>query len=554
MILKDKSAPASAGQLALVVLIALVIGLSGLLTVPPLDRDESRFIQATTQMLETGDFVTIKYQDTERNKKPVGIYWLQAASVQLLADVEDRPLWAYRLPSLLGVVLAAVFTYIAGATLFGPRAGFLAAILLAAAPVVAGEGSIAKTDAVLLATVAGAQAAFVRLLAYAGPRPPLRRVLAFWSAIGAGVLIKGPIAPMILLLTAGGVAFWAARSGTRIDWAQRLRPVTGLAVLGLLVVPWLVAVGIATEGRFFAQSLGTDMLGKVTQGQERHGGPFGYHFLVLWLMFWPAALFLPRAMRAMAPRLGEPAVAFCLAWALPSWLVFELASTKLPHYAMVLYPALALLIGASLRERQEQRFVGLRFLGVAIYLAVAVGLAGGAVYLAHEYSTAGIGPWHYGGAALILICALFAAVSYARRREIVALSAAVLASGVFAWGLFEGILPTLDRLLLTPRLARMLDDHEAHPLRDNKPPVALVGYHEPSAVFLLGTPTALLGPERAALWLGEAPGRVAVVEARKEAAFLAALPAGMKVRRVASLEGFNYSNNRDVVLTLFRPE
>ena len=37
--------------------------------------------QASKQMLESGDFVDIRFQDEARHKKPVGIYWLQSASV-----------------------------------------------------------------------------------------------------------------------------------------------------------------------------------------------------------------------------------------------------------------------------------------------------------------------------------------------------------------------------------------------------------------------------------------------------------------------------------------
>src|SRR3954462_12326152 len=83
---------------ALAALLAFLAGLPGLLAVPPLDRDESRFAQATAQMLETRDFVVIRYQAQPRFKKPVGIHWLQAASVALVSDPEARAIWAYRLP------------------------------------------------------------------------------------------------------------------------------------------------------------------------------------------------------------------------------------------------------------------------------------------------------------------------------------------------------------------------------------------------------------------------------------------------------------------------
>src|ERR1700709_1314011 len=63
-------------------LVALVFFLPGFFTIPAIDRDEARFAQATKQMVESGDFVDIRFQDDVRYKKPVGIYWLQAAAVK----------------------------------------------------------------------------------------------------------------------------------------------------------------------------------------------------------------------------------------------------------------------------------------------------------------------------------------------------------------------------------------------------------------------------------------------------------------------------------------
>ena len=60
-------------------LCGLLFFLPGFFNIPPIDRDEARFAQATKQMVESGDFVDIRFQDDVRYKKPVGIYWLQAA-------------------------------------------------------------------------------------------------------------------------------------------------------------------------------------------------------------------------------------------------------------------------------------------------------------------------------------------------------------------------------------------------------------------------------------------------------------------------------------------
>jgi len=68
---------------AVLAAISLASFLPGFFQIPPVDRDEARFAQATKQMIETGDYVDIRFQDEARYKKPVGIYWLQAAAVDL---------------------------------------------------------------------------------------------------------------------------------------------------------------------------------------------------------------------------------------------------------------------------------------------------------------------------------------------------------------------------------------------------------------------------------------------------------------------------------------
>ncbi|MEH0072486.1 hypothetical protein V6L77_23085 [Pannonibacter sp. Pt2-lr] len=98
---------------ALLLLLALFMFVPGQSAVPPLDRDEPRFTQATKQMLETGDYMDIRLQEEPRYKKPIGIYWLQAAAVKITGHDASAPLWVYRLPSLLAaltVVLAVYWT------------------------------------------------------------------------------------------------------------------------------------------------------------------------------------------------------------------------------------------------------------------------------------------------------------------------------------------------------------------------------------------------------------------------------------------------------------
>src|SRR5882762_9139158 len=98
--------------------LCLLLYLPGISAIPPLDRDEARFAQATRQMLETGDFVRIRFQDSSRNNKPAGIYWAQAAAVSLFGTPDATAIWPYRIPSLLAGMAAVMLTFACGARLF----------------------------------------------------------------------------------------------------------------------------------------------------------------------------------------------------------------------------------------------------------------------------------------------------------------------------------------------------------------------------------------------------------------------------------------------------
>ena len=96
------------------------------------------------------------------------------------------------------------------------------------------------------------------------------------------------------------------------------------------------------------------MLAKVTSGQEAHGAPPGYYLLLFWVTFWPGSVLAGLAAPAVWQARREPGAQFLLAWLVPSWIVFEAVITKLPHYVLPLYPAIAILI-AGILERGGSR-------------------------------------------------------------------------------------------------------------------------------------------------------------------------------------------------------
>src|SRR6187431_1214218 len=128
---------------------SLVLFLPGFFTVPPIDRDEARFAQATKQMVESGDFIDIRFQDDVRYKKPVGIYWMQSAVVETatalgLPRAQVR-IWLYRIPSLIGAIGAVLLTYWTALAFVTRRGAILAGLIMCSSILLGVEARLAKT-------------------------------------------------------------------------------------------------------------------------------------------------------------------------------------------------------------------------------------------------------------------------------------------------------------------------------------------------------------------------------------------------------------------------
>src|SRR3979490_1834638 len=136
---------------AFLLLCAALLFLPGFFTIPPIDRDEARFAQATKQMVESGDFVDIRFQDDVRYKKPVGIYWLQAATVETASALglprAQVRVWLYRVPPLIGPRGAVLLTYWTALAFVTRRGAALPARLLCSSVLLGVEARLAKTDA-----------------------------------------------------------------------------------------------------------------------------------------------------------------------------------------------------------------------------------------------------------------------------------------------------------------------------------------------------------------------------------------------------------------------
>lgn len=511
-------------------LVMLALALPGFFTLPPVDRDEARFARASAQMIETGDLIDIRLGDEPRYKKPVGIYWLQAAVAGLTAP--DR-IWAYRLVSIAGAMAAVGLTVLVARRAMGGGAALMAGVIMASSFLLGGEARLAKTDAVQLACILAAQLVLARAFLPGGraQQPVLSPVAAmgFWAAVGAGILVKGPIAPLVAFSTLTVICLY------RRDLAilRALRPLPGVLLMLGIVAPWLIAITVKSGGAFWQASVGEDLLAKVGEGQENHGAPPGSYLLAVWGILWPGAALLAAALPGIWRMRRAPLAVFALGWAVPVWLLFELTATKLIHYTLPAYPALAILTAGALAATPPgglARAVG-SLLAVAVPVLVLVAMWLGARDLG------AVPGWTYFAGAALLVPGVALLIAGLWRNHLAAMTGGLAASGL---ALSVALFPTLARMpVLWPSVA-LSQVAAAHPGCR----FVTLGYGEPSLLFL--TQGAVRFTDAAGLGAALAePGCVLLaVESREVVDSAGWQPAG-------SVRGVNLGNGRSLDFALY---
>lgn len=586
------------GTLLLLWAIALLV--PGLNTIPPVDRDEPRFTEASRKIAEAQDWqdqVVPYYDGRPRLNKPPLIYWVQALFVQLLStdhadghgaeqpkqiesssrlSVTTAPFLTgqvvnYRIPSVLCAVIATFVTWRLGRRMMAPSAALLGAMLLPASLVVMVDARLARVDELLLLWVVLTQTMLWNIWRAGRSRPAdsdrtdsdqsgrarWLPAVGFWLFFGLGVMTKGPIVPAVTVSTAVAICLVTRRW----HWLTRLKPFVGIGILALMVVPWMLAVAEVVGWDVLLDNIRREVLGRGTSSMEGHGGLPGYYLLLLLVTFWPGNLALvPAAWHAWRrglvfpqtgarlPRAGRAAELFCICWIVPSWLLFELAATKLPHYTLPTYPALALLCGRAILAGQNKWNAVLRWIPVRLafyawyFLAelLCVGLPVAMAVIVDVEAAAFL------RSLLVLIAAidqLLLVISIRRYRRSGIRSAfawAMAAVPLMSVAVFGLGMPNTSILWLPSRVVSILRDWDPEKSRE----WVASGYAEDSLVFLTEEHIRR-APERMLVHLLErSPGAIFVTRR-------SLIPDGTRFARSVELSGFNYSRGRWVEVVVF---
>lgn len=376
----------------LIVLVAGIVILTNLGTPRLWDEDEPKNAQCAYEMFDAGNWIVPTFNGELRTDKPILLYWFMLVSYTLFGATE----FAARLPSALCGIGTALLTFHLGRRLFNASVGLWAALLISSSMFFVLASRAATPDGLLIFFSTLSLWLYVRgafpkegLLAAEMPRPSepdalvgipsqTSTFLAMYAAMGMAVLAKGPIGVLLpgsvigcfilcmnsplanassadqktgwlSLLAAGGrwavQTFWPVRV---FDAALQLRPLMALLVVGVISVPWYVAVGLQTDGAWTRGFFLDHNIGRFSQPLEGHSGPPLYHLISIAVCFFPASIFLAPMIANVIRQLREKSkaqagIVFAVSWVAVYVIFFSIAGTKLPSYVTPTYSPLAML-------------------------------------------------------------------------------------------------------------------------------------------------------------------------------------------------------------------
>jgi hypothetical protein len=174
-------------------------------------------------------------------------------------------------------------------------------------------------------------------------------------------------------LTVAAVA-WFSR-GLRRDWTGALRD-GALAALaaGVVAVPWYIAMTERYGWSFLEEALWRHNVSRYAGAEFGHHRPFWYFVVPTLLGLFPWSVFLPVAVRRLPLREQSSEAVLSLTMvsaAATSFLFYSTSASKLAHYALVVVPPSAVLIGLYLdRIRQSESAARITFALTTLCFAI----------------------------------------------------------------------------------------------------------------------------------------------------------------------------------------
>jgi len=538
----------------LLILLSIALFSPGVFSRPPIDRTEVRYALSAQSMLETGDWLVPRERSKAKVGRPIGIVWLQSLSAKLAGPENHDAIWAYRLPSFIGAILAVVLLYLGSRSIIGEGAAFCASVLLAHSLFLAVQARLALPQSLALGASVVAQTSLARLYTL---HPELsesqrrRAGLAFWAAIGAGIFINSLIVPVLAAVTIAGLYV----KERNLNWLRGAGHGLGLVLALLLSAPWFISTWLTAAEAAPDLSI-LEWLSILIDSQFMHHEAFwGSFILAAWLGLLPVILMTFPVARSVWNSRGVPVMRFLIAWTVPYLLLFELLSDKPPLY-MVQYiaPGIAIAMALVLVPNPITGSpcavplpvwarVGWMLLAasLAIIPLVLQVLIGEPVYLSMLAAS-----------AAVLLLFMTTILAWPHCKPFAATSFSLAGCAVAYWLVMAMMMPGQSIIWPSVRLEEVSDAlHPCYP-----EPSIVAGYSEPSSLFLMGSNTEFAPGAAAARYI-QGRRALAFIEDDELADFNRALDTADPARkpvRVACVKGWNGFTSKGGEFLVYAPQ
>jgi len=308
--------------------------------------DEGVHVSIAQAMLETGDWaMTRLHHELWLDKPPLSL-WGVAAGIKLFGQNE----WGARFFHGLCFVLTTILVFLLGKSLADKRQGLIAAAMYCTMviPFFAGNVITPDTPLVLWATTS--------FFCFWKSVQPGTRQVVLWkmllcAALGLGFLTKGPAA----LILSGAMFVFLVIQRRVLRYFLSPWSLAGLVIFSVFGLGWYIYVANQLPGAM-AYFWDNQVLGRLFSDKyERNPGLRGmliYLPVVLmgtlpWSVIWYNKL--GHRCRSMISKsfwvrlCNNPADLLLCAWIVIPLLIYCSASSKLPLYALPIFPALAIL-------------------------------------------------------------------------------------------------------------------------------------------------------------------------------------------------------------------
>jgi 4-amino-4-deoxy-L-arabinose transferase-like glycosyltransferase len=421
----------------LIVVLAVGYGIGGYGLIEP---DEGRNAEVAREMAATNNYVLPHLNGLPYLDKPVLFFAAVAASIEIFGVNE----FAARLASLLFGLATAALTGWFALRFWGRDAAAVAATATATAPLALGLSRIVIMDTALSFFVVLALVSLFFAVENRNSTPseaPIRWkwyvwTMVAWTAMGLGVLTKGPVAFAVPLLVATPYAI--RRRAAFAVW-HPLGPVLMFAV----ALPWVWAVSREIPN-FLHYVVVTETWARMTTDELRRTEPVWFFLPVLLAGTFPWSIVALSNLRSrwISEEPSDRRLRFyLLLWLIVPLIFFSLSRGKQEQYMLPLVPAVALLVASRWKGRPR----GIRVaavlwgvLGLAMLIVAALGVPN---LDTDRVSTAVAVQTTIAFGVAALVGAVVAWIGASRRRQlaVIGLALPLMAFPVVTAGLLESV-------------------------------------------------------------------------------------------------------------------